>query len=93
MQRRTFLHSAAAVAASSVLFQSLFESGHATPVNSGDAEPGWWMTEPIRWPQTNLRETNSALDPKQFIRDVARGTPVDEQRASAGANLVYAPER
>ena len=29
------------------------------------------MTEPIRWLQTNLRETDAALNPKQFIADVA----------------------
>ena len=29
------------------------------------------MTEPIRWLQTNLRETDAALVPKQFVADVA----------------------
>ena len=27
------------------------------------AQPGWWMREPIRWVQTNLRETDATLDP------------------------------
>ena len=26
------------------------------------AQPGWWMTEPIRLVQTNLRETDAAVD-------------------------------
>ena len=29
--------------------------------------PGWWMTEPIRWVQTNLRETDTALDPGRLV--------------------------
>lgn len=29
------------------------------------------MREPIRWLQTNLRETDASLDPKRFIEDVA----------------------
>ena len=35
------------------------------------AEPGWWMREPIRWVQTNLRETDAALDPRTFVDQVA----------------------
>ena len=31
------------------------------------AQQGWWMREPIRWVQTNLRETDSTLDPKRLI--------------------------
>jgi hypothetical protein len=31
------------------------------------AEEGWWMREPIRWVQTNLRETDAALEPKRLI--------------------------
>ena len=27
------------------------------------AQQGWWMTEPIRLVQTNLRETDAAVDP------------------------------
>ena len=71
MHRRMFLQSAATVAASAVLFESFAASRYAAAADSAEAEPGWWMTEPIRWLQTNLRETNSALDPKQFVEDVA----------------------
>jgi hypothetical protein len=70
MLRRTFLRSAAATAAASAMFESLPASAFAAAAETTTAEPGWWMTEPIRWLQTNLRETNSALDPKQFIQDV-----------------------
>ena len=29
---------------------------------TASAQQGWWMTEPIRWVQTNLRQTDAALD-------------------------------
>ncbi len=35
------------------------------------AEPGWWMREPIRWIQTNLRETDAALESQRFIAQIA----------------------
>mgnify|MGYP000548422746 CR=1 FL=1 len=35
------------------------------------AQQGWWMTEPIRWVQTNLRETDSTLDPQRLIGQMA----------------------
>lgn len=35
------------------------------------AQQGWWMREPIRWVQTNLRETDAALDPQNFVSQVA----------------------
>jgi hypothetical protein len=36
-----------------------------------NAEEGWWMREPIRWVQTNLRENDAALKPATFVREVA----------------------
>jgi hypothetical protein len=39
------------------------------PVNGG--ENGWWMKEPIRWVQTNLRENDAAMDPHKFVDEVA----------------------
>ena len=71
MFRRTFLQSAAATAAATVIGESFPKTLFALPPDSLNAEPGWWITEPIRWLQTNPRETNSALDPKQFVADVA----------------------
>ena len=35
------------------------------------AYEGWWMKEPIRWVQTNLRETDAAMDPRKFIHEIA----------------------
>jgi hypothetical protein len=35
------------------------------------AQPGWWMTEPIRWVQTNLRETDAALDSKHLVNQLS----------------------
>jgi hypothetical protein len=35
------------------------------------AEPGWWMKQPIRWVQTNLRENDAAMDPQRFVSEVA----------------------
>jgi Hypothetical glycosyl hydrolase 6 len=31
------------------------------------AASSWWMTEPIRWVQTNLRQTDASLDPNRLI--------------------------
>ena len=30
-------------------------------------EQGWWMREPIRWVQTNLRETDASLDANHLV--------------------------
>lgn len=35
------------------------------------AQPGWWMNEPIRWVQTNLRETDAGLDPRHLVEQLA----------------------
>jgi hypothetical protein len=35
------------------------------------AEARWWMDEPVRPIQTNLRETDSTLDPQRLVRQVA----------------------
>jgi hypothetical protein len=35
------------------------------------AEEGWWMREPIRWVQTNLRETDATLDPAHLVEQLA----------------------
>jgi hypothetical protein len=42
-------------------------------VSSGLLYPqqGWWMTEPIRWVQTNLRQTDAALDAKRLVGQLA----------------------
>src|SRR5947209_13714835 len=35
------------------------------------AEQGWWMREPIRWVQTNLRQTDAGLDAAALVRRLA----------------------
>jgi hypothetical protein len=35
------------------------------------AQQGWWMTEPIRWVQTNLRQTDAALHAKRLVGQLA----------------------
>ena len=35
------------------------------------AGQGWWMTEPIRWVQTNLRQTDAGLDPVRVAEQLA----------------------
>src|SRR5437868_11252664 len=35
------------------------------------AEEGWWMTEPIRWVQTNLRQTDAGLDAARVAEQLA----------------------
>ncbi|MDP9171864.1 MAG: hypothetical protein M3N54_14705, partial [Acidobacteriota bacterium] len=34
-------------------------------------QQGWWMTEPIRWVQTNLRQTDASLDPERLVNQLA----------------------
>jgi hypothetical protein len=35
------------------------------------AQEGWWMTEPIRWVQTNLREVDAGLDTRRLATQLA----------------------
>lgn len=36
-----------------------------------DAEDGWWMKEPIRWVQTNFRQTDAGLDAARLVGQLA----------------------
>ncbi|WP_321471718.1 hypothetical protein [uncultured Paludibaculum sp.] len=38
---------------------------------AAQAQPGWWMNEPIRWVQTNLRETDAGLDARHLVGQLA----------------------
>jgi hypothetical protein len=40
-------------------------------VNTATAADGWWMTEPIRWVQTNLRQTDAGLDAARLADQLA----------------------
>src|SRR5215471_572028 len=35
------------------------------------AEEGWWMREPIRWVQTNLRQTDTGLDARRLVEELS----------------------
>src|SRR5262249_15391942 len=39
--------------------------------SSAAAEEGWWMREPIRWVQTNLRQTDAGLDAARLVGQLA----------------------
>ena len=39
-------------------------------VSQGIAQDGWWMREPIRWVQTNLRQTDAGLDAKRLVQQL-----------------------
>lgn len=36
------------------------------------AQNGWWLRQPMRWVQTNLRETDSVLDARKHVEELAR---------------------
>ena len=38
---------------------------------SASAQDGWWMREPIRWVQTNLRQTDASLDAARLVSELA----------------------
>ena len=60
LERREFLRLTAAGLVGAAPAGASQAKGAANP-------PGWWMTEPIRWVQTNLRETDTALDPGRLV--------------------------
>ncbi len=47
------------------------------------------MVEPIRWLQTNLRETDAALNPRQFIEDVANFNANVLMMSAGGITALY----
>jgi uncharacterized lipoprotein YddW (UPF0748 family) len=40
-------------------------------VTCAAAQEGWWMNEPIRWVQTNLRQTDAGLDASRLAAQLA----------------------
>lgn len=56
--------------------RSLFKLAAAWPLSGaaqpGGGSPGWWMTEPLRWLQTNIREVDAGLDAKALVDEAAR---------------------
>ncbi|WP_213981030.1 alpha-amylase family protein [Sphingomonas sp. dw_22] len=69
IDRKTFLEGALALGVASVMPRGAFAASGENPADG--AGQGWWMQQPIRWLQTNLRETDAALDPQAFVKDVA----------------------
>ena len=39
--------------------------------SQASAQEGWWMREPIRWVQTNLRQTDAGLDAAHLTQQLA----------------------
>jgi hypothetical protein len=71
MDRRLFLQGSAAVAGASAVSHLHPALNASSYDGSLTAEPGWWMTEPIRWVHPNFRQTDAALNPKLFVASVA----------------------
>src|SRR5262245_63107810 len=43
----------------------------ALPGAQAPTGPGWWMTEPVRFLQTNISENDSTVDPADLVSAVA----------------------
>ena len=53
------------------------------------AQQGWWMQQPIRWVQTNLRETDAAMRPQQFVDQIAAFDANSLLMAMGGISAFY----
>jgi hypothetical protein len=85
MNRRAFLQNAVATAVAATVPAPALFADPGTP----NGQPGWWMVEPIRWLQTNLRETNAALNPRQFVADVASFNANVLMMSAGGITALY----
>ena len=56
------------------------------------AQSRWWMDEPVRLLQTNLRETDSVLDTKRLARQVAE-FPANTLLFNLGGIVAHYPTR
>lgn len=56
------------------------------------AEEGWWMTTPLRWIQTNFRQTDAALDPKRLV-DTAAEYQANVLHIGMGGIAAYYPTK
>jgi hypothetical protein len=54
-----------------VLFRTARSLLPLLSVTCASAQQGWWMTEPIRSVQTNLRQTDANLDAKHLAGQLA----------------------
>ncbi len=62
------------------------------PALAAGAQPRWWMDEPVRLIQTNLRETDATLDAARLIRQVAE-FPANTLLFGMGGIVAYYPTR
>lgn len=58
----------------------------------GLAQPHWWMDEPVRLLQTNLRETDAALDAKRLVQQLT-DFPANTLLFGLGGIVAYYPTR
>src|SRR5215813_5721248 len=65
---KTTLGSVGAAGATALLSLCLLMSYGAA---QGGGQEGWWMKEPIRWVQTNLRQTDAGLDARRLVEQLA----------------------
>lgn len=56
------------------------------------AHPKWWMDEPIRLVQTNLRETDASLDPARLARQLSE-FPANALLFGMGGIVAYYPPK
>ncbi|HXJ39427.1 MAG TPA: hypothetical protein VNH18_09105, partial [Bryobacteraceae bacterium] len=49
----------------------LLVQSHPAQLRAAETAPGWWMTEPIRWVQTNLRQTDANLDAPRLVAQLS----------------------
>jgi hypothetical protein len=56
------------------------------------AQPRWWMEEPVRLLQTNLRETDSSLDAQRLVRQIAE-FPANTLLLNMGGIVAQYPTR
>ena len=57
-----------------------------------DGQARWWMDEPVRLLQTNLRETDAALDPARLARQIAE-FPANALLFGMGGIVAYYPTK
>jgi hypothetical protein len=92
MARRAFLQSPTATAVVAAIPASHAATGIVADNVSANEAPGWWMIEPIRWLQPNLRETDAALNPNKFIEDVANFNANVLMMSAGGISALYPSE-
>lgn len=60
--------------------------------SKNESKSEWWNDKSIRWIQTNLRETNAAIDPKKFVDDLEKFN-ANAVLLNAGGITAYYPTK